>query len=172
MSQSMESGEPIQYMYCATNKSTRNLQNHLEKIASRSEKPFILLDTEGHNLGSPNGRLSLLQLGLGTTTYIVDTLSYPAAIPTLKHYLETPHWRKYVWDGRSDYSELQHGHGITLKGVVDLQLVYVHLTTRSSRAPRLTGMLDASQQLEILPGKQLATIRLRTFQMFSEAGIT
>jgi len=98
----------------------QNLQNHLEKMISASDEPFILLDTEGRDLGSPNGRLSLIQLGLGTTTYLVDALSYPAAIPKLKRYLESPHLRKYVWDGRSDYSELQHGHGVTLKGVVDL----------------------------------------------------
>jgi len=149
----------------------QNFQNHFEKMISASDEPFIFLDMQGRDLGSPNGRLSLIQLGLGTTTYLVDALSYPAAIPTLKRYLKSPHLHKYVWDGRSDYSELQHEHRVTLKGVVNLQLIYLHFTKQSSRVHRLTSMLDASQQLEALPANQFSTIRLSNFQMPSEAEI-
>jgi ribonuclease D len=89
--ENMESDVSIQYMYCATEKSMQNLQNRLDKIISASDKPFILLDTKSRELSSLNGRLSLIQLSLGTTAHLVDTLSYPAAIPTLKRYLESPH---------------------------------------------------------------------------------
>ena|SRR6266496_485409 len=106
-------------------------------ISASQSKSFILLDTESKDLGSPNGQLSLIQLGVGTTTYLVDIVKFPSAIRMLKSYLESPRLRKYVWDGRSDYSEVRHGHGITLNGVVDLQLVHIHLTRPPSNVHRL-----------------------------------
>jgi hypothetical protein len=69
----------------------------------------------------------------------------------LKRHLENPRLRKYMWDGRSDCSELHHGHGIVLNGVANLQLVYLHLTKHQKKLHRLTSMLDESEALETLP---------------------
>jgi len=80
----------------------------------------------------------------------------------LKKYLEDPNLLKYIWDGRSDYSELRHGHGITLKGLVDLQLVYIYATGNASspsRAVRLTGMTDAAETLSAIAKVKLSQIR-------------
>lgn len=107
-----------------------------------------------------NGKLGLIQIGVETTTYLVDIILLPSAIASLKQYLENPRLKKYVWDGRSDYSELLHGHGVTLKGLVDLQLVYVHTQNNSHfKAIHLSSMIDAAEKLSVTTPQILSQIR-------------
>jgi hypothetical protein len=140
------------------------LINHIDQIIDSStiKKPFIFLDCEGRELGARNGKLALIQIGIGEAIYLVDIIIFSEAVPMLKKYLEDPNLLKYVWDGRSDYSELRHGHGITLQGLVDLQLVYIYATGNapsSGRAIRLTGLTDAAENLNAMTKVQLSQIR-------------
>jgi len=56
----------------------------------------------------------------------VDIITYPEALDSLKPIIENPRLEKVVWDGRNDYCELWHGHGIELRSPLDLQLVRVY----------------------------------------------
>jgi 3'-5' exonuclease len=158
----------VHYQYCATRENTVVLANHIDKTikSSTSQKPpFILLDCEGRDLGARNGKLGLIQIGVGRTTYLVDVIAFPEATTMLKKFLENPKLLKYVWDGRSDYSELRHGHGVTLKGLVDLQLVYIYAThpsANSSQTMRLTSMINAAQELDAMSSTELSQIRSGT----------
>ena len=142
------------------------LRSHIDQIIASftSKKPFIFLDCEGRELGSRNGELALIQIGIGKAIYLVDVIAFSEAVPMLKKYLEDPDLLKYVWDGRSDYSELRHGHGITLQGLVDLQLVYIYATgaLSCSRAIRLSSMLDAAEKLSTMTRVELSQIRSGT----------
>ena len=84
----------------------------------------------------------------------------------LKPYLESTTITKYVWDGRCDYSELKHGHGITLKGVVDLQLADVHSEIerqeKNWNVHRLSSLKAAAEKWHVLPPSELAKIKSGT----------
>jgi len=150
------------YICCTTRANITTLVNHIRQIIASSARPFIFLDCEGRELGSRNGKLSLIQIGVDGSIYLVDVILFSDAIAMLKEYLEDPNLVKYVWDGRSDYSELRHGHGVTLKGLIDLQLVYLYSTGdafTSGRTIRLSGMADAAEKLNALTRAELSQIR-------------
>jgi 3'-5' exonuclease len=70
--------------------------------------------------------LGLIQIGVKNAIYLVDVITLPQALKSLKSVLEDSGIQKVVWDGRMDFSELWHGHGIKLAGVLDLQLLGVY----------------------------------------------
>jgi hypothetical protein len=122
-----------------------------------------MLDCEGRSLGDQNGKLGLIQIGVETTTYLVDVILLPSAISSLKTYLENPRLTKYVWDARSDYSELLHGHGITIKGLVDLQLLNVHTGLfPGDKIIYLTSMSNAAANLSVTTPQIMYQIRAGT----------
>ena len=90
-------------------------------------------DSEGHNLGQGGGTLSLLSFKLPDgAIFLVDAIVLTEQ--QLQPFLDILHdqnIRKWVWDGRMDYSELWHGHNVELRGVLDLQLADV--TSRKER---------------------------------------
>lgn len=150
------------YLYCTTHANMNALISDIRRIINTSPKPCIFLDCEGRDLGSSSGKLSLIQLGVGDSIYLVDVIIFSEAVALLKEYLEDPNLIKYVWDGRSDYSELRHGHGVTLKGLIDLQLVYLYSTgdaLASRRAIWLSGMVSAAEKLNALTEDELSQIR-------------
>ena len=112
-------------------------------------------------MGDLNGRLGLLQIGVETTTYLVDVILFPGAIAALKRHLENPGLTKYIWDARSDYSELLHGHGVTMKGLVFLQLVCVRSQSSTGKTVHLSSMSDAAQKLSVTTPQILSLIRAR-----------
>jgi hypothetical protein len=67
---------------------------------------------------------------------LVDVITYPQALVPLKTILEDSRLEKVVWDGRMDYSELWHGHGIKLTKPVDLQLVRVYESCGGRAGPQ------------------------------------
>jgi len=122
-----------------------------------------MLDCEGRSLGDQNGKLGLIQIGVETTTYLVDVILLPSALSSLKTYLENPRLTKYVWDARSDYSELLHGHGITIKGLVDLQLLHVHTGPfPGDKIIYLTSMSNAAAKLSVTTPQIMYQIRAGT----------
>jgi len=114
------------YIYCNTEASLNQLRIHFTSLAKATTTVPVFLDCEGRDLGRTDGKLCLVQLGLEEVIYLVDVIECPLSLTTLKMVLENPKFEKIVWDGRSDYAELWHGHGISLNPVLDLQLVRVY----------------------------------------------
>ena len=100
-----------------------------EAIRAICAAAVLALDTEGVRL-SRTGQLTLLQLGTAERMYLFDvqtlgTAAFTAAPPgaaSLRNVLEDAAVTKLAWDVRRDSDALQHQHGVTLAGVVDVQL--------------------------------------------------
>ena len=100
--------------------------------------PAVVLDCEGHNLGTSGGKLSIILLRGVTAdsqTFLIDVpkLSFTSILPILD-LLRSPNIRKIVFDGRMDFSALYHELGVELQNVVDLQLV--DIMSRFARGER------------------------------------
>lgn len=150
------------FTYCKTAKMLDSLTAHLQKRRSRAtamNDRYIFLDCE---FGEPNSRLTLIKIGIGEAIYLVDVVTLPDATDNLKPFLSDPQLAKYVWDGRKLFTEWQKGHGVTLRGLVDLQLAYFH-TQPELPAGRITqgSMLQAAEELEVVQPDILARIRSR-----------
>jgi exonuclease 3'-5' domain-containing protein 1 len=102
-------------------------------VAIRAIKsaPAVALDCEGENLGQKGGSLSLISLlaitpGESSEAYIIDAIRLSSdALRPLLDILESSSPLKIVFDGRNDFSEIYHKRGITMRGVLDLQLADV-----------------------------------------------
>jgi hypothetical protein len=131
------------YIYCDKPSELERLRTHLKSLAdSDTNKIPVLLDCEGDKLGRINGKLGLVQIGLENNVYLVDVIECPKSLELLKEILEDQALEKIVWDGRSDYAELWHGHGIAISPVLDLQLVRVYQRSGGVRGPRGYLVLD------------------------------
>lgn len=146
-------------IYCNDENTFSELLRSLEAVTVEP----ILLDFQGKTLGSTDGDLSLLQIGLPTKTYVVDAVALDGIIPKLAPYLQSRAIRKVVWDGRLGYSELWHRYGIRLENVLDLQLVYLHerydFTER--KCIPLSGKLSALKEKNLL-SEDLVEIELKS----------
>ncbi|TFY62125.1 hypothetical protein EVG20_g6817 [Dentipellis fragilis] len=110
-----------------------------------SRHPYVVLDTEGKSIGTIDGELSLLCLGTPVAghaqqIFVMDMVALrtvPAALRTLKTFLERPNIVKIVFDGRMDSVELFHDLGVSLTKVLDLQVAEVlarqHILRESER---------------------------------------
>ncbi|KAI0349821.1 hypothetical protein OH77DRAFT_1431653 [Trametes cingulata] len=112
--------------YCTTDEDASRAASIL------SQFPVLLVDCEARNLGMPGGALSLLTLSddKASQTFIIDALAFPPSaikphpsLAALFALLENPSTTKVFWDGRCDALELLVTYGITVAGVLDLQLV-------------------------------------------------
>ena len=128
LSSSPEQEEPL-YIYCNAKPKMKQLINDIATCASNPSKSHIFLDCEGRHLGRINGKLGLVQIGVGKHVYLIDVITYPRCLGTLKNILENAKIEKIMWDGRSDFAELWHGNGIVMKPVLDLQLVRVYISS-------------------------------------------
>ena len=112
-----------------------------EAIRAISAAQLLALDTEGVRL-SRSGQLTLLQVGTAERLYLFDvialgTAAFAAAPPgasSLRSVLEDVAITKLAWDVRRDSDALQHQHGVTLAGVVDVQLEAVAVRRASGAA--------------------------------------
>ena len=112
-----------------------------EAIRAVGAAPLLSLDTEGVRL-SRAGQLTLLQVGTAERLYLFDVLAlgtavFAAAPPgaaSLRSILEDAAVTKLAWDVRRDSDALQHQHGVTLAGVVDVQLEAVAVRRASGAA--------------------------------------
>ena len=91
------------------------------------KESHIYVDCEGNDLGCPEGRLGLVQVGVETDIYLIDVIKYEKGISALKNILENQKLVKVMWDARNDFSELWHGHQIHLQPVLDLQLLRIYV---------------------------------------------
>jgi 3'-5' exonuclease len=118
------------FIYCDNERQITRLVQHIDSLLSTTANKIpVFLDCEGRDLGRIDGKLGLVQLGVEAEVYLIDVIDFPGCFPFLKTILENPNLEKIMWDGRSDYSELWHGHDISIKPVIDLQLVHVYEST-------------------------------------------
>jgi len=145
--------KPSSFIYCTKQKQLDELLSNADSIPADpiQGSKIIYLDCEGYSLGDVGGKLGLIQLGFGDKVYLVDVLTLPFSTSALKGLLESPSFTKVMWDGRQDYIELLQGHGIELKGVLDLQLVEVQQRRLPGRIGYvgLRGMSRAFSELSL-----------------------
>lgn len=125
------------YIYCNTKSHMTQFNNALDShIKSSTTTKFIFLDCEGRDLGRIGGKLGLVQIGIDEQVYLIDVITYPQSFEPLKVILENPEVEKVVWDGRSDFAALWHGHDIAINSVFDLQLVCVYISSGGRKGSR------------------------------------
>jgi exonuclease 3'-5' domain-containing protein 1 len=126
----MDAPEPIApFFLCVTSDDVAKAVDEL------AQSDYLILDCEGKDLGRQNGALSLISAGTGRgKIHLIDALSLDRSssatwrfFDLLKH--QQP--RKIVWDGRMDFIELWSAYGISLGGVIDLQIAEMISRTRS-----------------------------------------
>ncbi|KAF5345210.1 hypothetical protein D9758_009657 [Tetrapyrgos nigripes] len=122
----------------------RLLCSTVDKLSNASH---LAVDLEGANLGLAGGSLSLISIKDASEStsqaYLIDALAFNAEqLRPIYDLLESDVVTKVMYDGRMDYSALYHEKQVSLKKVIDLQLVDI-----KSRAIRGEG---ADRQLERL----------------------
>jgi exonuclease 3'-5' domain-containing protein 1 len=152
----------VYHKYCTTLDDI-SLTHHLNEIitSSTNKTPYILLDCEGRGLGSCGGKLGVIQIGIAGTPYLVDVIVFPDAVAILRKYFVSLRPLKYVWDGRSDFSELRHGHGITLRNLTDLRLADMYASMGSPhtvKAIRLSNIIVAAQNRTAMRSSEIPQI--------------
>ena len=114
---------------------------HLPHVMSIVEQySWYALDLEGVALGR-NGHITMLQLAIDSKhVYCFDMLKLgDRKFGFLKPILEDGCRYKLCYDARCDADALYHRHGITLRGVVDMQVLYTMVHQHPSD-PFLKGL--------------------------------
>lgn len=137
LSASSSHSESSFYLYCEGESQITQLRG----VLASNTQP-IFLDCEGRDLGRIGGKLGLVQLGIGEDVYLIDVITYPKSLEILKDVLENAEIEKVVWDGRSDFAALWHGHGISMDSILDLQLVKVYISSGGVKGSRGFIKLD------------------------------
>lgn len=107
----------------------------------------IAFDCEGRTLGEQRGCLSVISLGAipsvqgqKAQVFLIDVMSVDTvALGPIFDILRSRTHVKIVFDGRMDWSELYHRHGIQLSHVLDLQLADVE--SRKKKGEDLSAQL-------------------------------
>ena len=118
------------FTYCAS----RPAVAYATRTLARS--PFLILDCEGKNLGATDGVLSLVCIGTANAEFIfvfdVLTLRSRNALAWLSPLFAIfadPSVKKIMWDCRNDFLEIWAAYGVSLQGVLDLQLAEIESRT-------------------------------------------
>ncbi|KZT54187.1 hypothetical protein CALCODRAFT_409266, partial [Calocera cornea HHB12733] len=112
------------YVYCTTEEAVA------AATAVLSGSEYVILDSEGQNLGRGDGKLSLVCIGTphADKIFVFDAVSVTKSVATaggLTALLANENIRKVVWDGRMDYLEILLTWGVAIKGAVDLQIAEI-----------------------------------------------
>ena len=167
------------YIYITSRLRLDRLTDHIETILSTRDPwqtPHIFLTCHGRDVGFTGGRLGLVGLGIKEDIYLLDVLTYSRCLDVLKGILENESVEKVVWDGRGLGSEFLHGHEISVKKVVDMQLIHVQQKARAARtgfsnkgALKIEDLKTAFGELELNtrnePGIDLKRMSLSTFPL-------
>jgi exonuclease 3'-5' domain-containing protein 1 len=99
-----------------------------------ARSPVLLVDCEGRNIGGADGVLSLVCIGTANAEHIfvLDVLALSARTPALAPVLALladPALKKIMWDCRNDFLEIAATYGVSLQGVLDLQLAEIDART-------------------------------------------
>jgi len=139
------------YILCDDSSS---LSDAITAIKSTS---VLALDCEGQTLGLEGGALSLISLRalepkISKKTYLIDTIRLTKAqLKPIFDIIQSPSVTKIMFDGRKDFSELYHGSGVHLRGVLDLQLADVE----SRRQRGEDQQKQISRLLAFLPPREI-----------------
>ena len=129
----------------------------LMDIAEHSEKTIILaIDLEGHDLGR-NDTISVLQMYVSAldTVYLLDifVMGAPAFFTpgihsgkTFANILENTQFVKLLYDCRRDNDALYHLFGVSMAGVVDLQLADIATRERANERKTVNSLSHALMQ--------------------------
>lgn len=104
-------------------------------VVALSAASHLAFDSEGLCLGEIDGKLSLIALaGLPTTdphVYLFDALALNTEqLEPVFELLRSEKHMKVMFDGRMDFSEVFHRHGVRLAAVLDPQLADVESRSR------------------------------------------
>ncbi|KZO92999.1 hypothetical protein CALVIDRAFT_286703 [Calocera viscosa TUFC12733] len=132
--------EPKDYIYCTTEEAVS------EATAVLNGSEYIILDSEGQNIGRGDGKLSLVCIGTphAEKVYVFDAVSVTksaAASGGLTKLLGDENIRKVVWDGRMDYLEVMYTWGVAMKGALDLQIAEI-MSREAARGERDRSRLN------------------------------
>ena len=127
--------------------TAEGLQDACEALKGKSP---IVIDLEGSNLGR-RGSVTMLQVaGSPEQVYCFDVMQMgDFAFQMLKPLLEDISIVKLCYDCRCDADALLHLHGIYLRGVYDLQILFT-LLFQASSDPYLKGLYHALQMPHII----------------------
>jgi hypothetical protein len=99
-------------------------------VSQLSRSPQLIINCQGYQLGNPDGLLSLVCVGTtdSPSVYLFDVRSpaMAAETPSMRGFLEMIKMEsktKIMWDCRQDVYHIYNMYGVTLLGVLDLQLV-------------------------------------------------
>lgn len=168
------------FEYCDTVETLEKLENEIRALSQEErQSPGILLDCEGRDLGRVGGKLGLIQIGVKDAIYLVDVITLPQSLDSVKIFLKDEGLQKVVWDGRMDFSELWHGHGIRLAGVLDLQLLGVYRgQSRGIPGPRgyigLDGLFAKFKRMDAIvhePSVDFSRINKSRLSSFEADGV-
>lgn len=100
----------------------------------------MALDLEGVSLGR-SGQITMLQIATSASNVIsFDILKLgPKVFPLLQPILEDPSKFKLCYDARCDADALYHNHGISLRGIIDIQVMYT-IVYQHPTDPYLKGL--------------------------------
>ncbi|KIM42633.1 hypothetical protein M413DRAFT_26660 [Hebeloma cylindrosporum] len=117
---------------------------------------LLVLDCEGQTLGNEGGALSLICLRALepeiSGTYLIDAISLSKEqLNPIFDRMQSSSVTKIMFDGRKDFSELYHGFGVYLRGVLDLQLADVE--SRRQRGEDQGKQI--SRLLALLPPREI-----------------
>lgn len=123
------------------------LQSACESLRGKSP---IVLDLEGSNLGR-RGRVTMLQIACSPEqVFCFDVMQIgDFAFQMLKPVLEDAGTVKLCYDCRCDADALLHLHGIYLRGIYDLQILFT-LLFQARSDPYLKGLYHALQMPNII----------------------
>lgn len=135
------------------------VQQLVEEIASRETKPLIFVDLEGVNL-SRDGSVAIMQVLVppSPTVYLIDVhvLEEKAFETgtrndvTWKEILESDSYAKVFFDVRNDSDALYYHYKISLRGVLDLQLLEFATRPGRNRPQYLKGLSKCITESGIL----------------------
>lgn len=113
-------------------------------------KTPIVIDLEGSNLGR-GGSVTMLQIASSPEqVYCFDVMQMgDFAFQMLKPLLEDANILKLCFDCRCDADALLHLHGIYLRGIYDLQILFT-LLFQAGNDPYLKGLYHALQMPNII----------------------
>jgi len=137
----------LNYVYCDHPASFANAVFFLRSA------PYLILDCEGNNLGRAEGSVTLICVGtpFAEHIFLFDMLSpflTRRDIDGLLHLFSDENILKIVWDGRMDHLEIWTTYGVSLQGVLDLQVAevmsrfYIRGEGEDARARRLRNHLS------------------------------
>ncbi|TFL00266.1 hypothetical protein BDV98DRAFT_569511 [Pterulicium gracile] len=112
----------MRYTYCTTS------QPVVEAVSILKCCSEIILDTEGKDIGSTDGALSIISAGMHDAglIFLFDFFALcpsnsPTNIEPLLNLLSSPSHVKLIWDGRHDNVELSETFGCRLVRVLDFR---------------------------------------------------